>query len=188
MCVSEAFNAYLIRLGIKTLWPVTHLLCPSCGETWLQCQLNIDSLPLVGIPSRSPALLFLSVFATYFSFTFRSKLAVLNNRHAYFLLVDNGTQAKYGAELILRRKLEKFISNLKLHPCKLPKSNTQSGNRQSVEGLHSHLPRWLMWRVQWIALTLLIVLSSAQYSIHWLRQHECKNCMVNGEDCMLLLQ
>ncbi|XP_041632701.1 transient receptor potential cation channel trpm isoform X4 [Drosophila kikkawai] len=46
----------------------------------------------------------------------RSKLAVLNNRHAYFLLVDNGTQAKYGAELILRRKLEKFISNLKLHP------------------------------------------------------------------------
>ncbi|XP_055839433.1 transient receptor potential cation channel trpm isoform X4 [Episyrphus balteatus] len=46
----------------------------------------------------------------------RSRLAVLNNRHAYFLLVDNGTQAKYGAELILRRKLEKFISNLKLHP------------------------------------------------------------------------
>lgn len=47
----------------------------------------------------------------------RSKLAVLNNRHAYFLLVDNGTQGKYGAELILRRKLEKFISGLKLHPC-----------------------------------------------------------------------
>ncbi|XP_055380249.1 transient receptor potential cation channel trpm isoform X3 [Condylostylus longicornis] len=46
----------------------------------------------------------------------RSKLAVLNNRHAYFLLVDNGTQGKYGAELILRRKLERFISNLKLHP------------------------------------------------------------------------
>ncbi|XP_037922702.1 transient receptor potential cation channel trpm isoform X4 [Hermetia illucens] len=46
----------------------------------------------------------------------RSKLAVLNNRHAYFLLVDNGTMGKYGAELILRRKLEKFISNLKLHP------------------------------------------------------------------------
>lgn len=49
----------------------------------------------------------------------RSKLAVLNNRHAYFLLVDNGTQGKYGAEIILRRKLEKFISNQKLQPCKL---------------------------------------------------------------------
>ncbi|XP_055631073.1 transient receptor potential cation channel trpm isoform X5 [Toxorhynchites rutilus septentrionalis] len=46
----------------------------------------------------------------------RSKLAVLNNRHAYFLLVDNGTQGRYGAELILRRKLEKFISNQKLQP------------------------------------------------------------------------
>ncbi|KAJ9575656.1 hypothetical protein L9F63_007485, partial [Diploptera punctata] len=46
----------------------------------------------------------------------RSKYAVLNNRHAYFLLVDNGTSGKYGAELILRRKLEKYISNQKLHP------------------------------------------------------------------------
>lgn len=43
---------------------------------------------------------------------------MLNNRHAYFLLVDNGTQGKYGAEIILRRKLEKFISNQKLQPCK----------------------------------------------------------------------
>lgn len=46
---------------------------------------------------------------------FRSKYAVLNNRHAYFLLVDNGTSGKYGAELILRRKLEKYISIQKLH-------------------------------------------------------------------------
>ncbi|XP_021919467.1 transient receptor potential cation channel trpm isoform X2 [Zootermopsis nevadensis] len=45
----------------------------------------------------------------------RSKYAVLNNRHAYFLLVDNGTSGKYGAELILRRKLEKYISIQKLH-------------------------------------------------------------------------
>lgn len=51
-------------------------------------------------------------------FLLRSKLAVLNNRHAYFLLVDNGTQGKYGAEIILRRKLEKYISNQKLQPCK----------------------------------------------------------------------
>ncbi|XP_058838515.1 transient receptor potential cation channel trpm isoform X9 [Topomyia yanbarensis] len=48
----------------------------------------------------------------------RSKLAVLNNRHAYFLLVDNGSQGRYGAELILRRKLEKYISNQKLQPYK----------------------------------------------------------------------
>lgn len=48
----------------------------------------------------------------------RSKYAVLNNRHAYFLLVDNGTGGRYGAEIKLRRKLEKYISNLKLQPCK----------------------------------------------------------------------
>ncbi|XP_049813711.1 transient receptor potential cation channel trpm [Schistocerca nitens] len=46
----------------------------------------------------------------------RSKLAVLNSRHAYFLLVDNGITGKYGAEIILRRKLEKYISIQKLHP------------------------------------------------------------------------
>ncbi|CAL7938902.1 unnamed protein product [Xylocopa violacea] len=45
-----------------------------------------------------------------------SKYAVLNNRHAYFLLVDNGTGGRYGAEIVLRRRLEKYISNLKLQP------------------------------------------------------------------------
>ncbi|XP_029159547.1 transient receptor potential cation channel trpm isoform X2 [Nylanderia fulva] len=45
-----------------------------------------------------------------------TKYTVLNNRHAYFLLVDNGTGARYGAEIVLRRKLEKYISNLKLQP------------------------------------------------------------------------
>lgn len=62
----------------------------------------------------------------FFSTLHRSKLAVLNNRHAYFLLVDNGTQGKYGAEVILRRKLEKFISNQKLQPCELIAINSFS--------------------------------------------------------------
>lgn len=54
----------------------------------------------------------------YIFIIYRSKFAVLNNRHAYFLLVDNGTGGRYGAEIILRRKLEKYISIQKLHPCK----------------------------------------------------------------------
>ncbi|XP_071652036.1 transient receptor potential cation channel trpm isoform X2 [Temnothorax longispinosus] len=45
-----------------------------------------------------------------------TKYTVLNNRHAYFLLVDNGTGGRYGAEIVLRRRLEKYISNLKLQP------------------------------------------------------------------------
>ena len=50
----------------------------------------------------------------------RSRFASLNKHHAYFLLVDNGTVAKYGAEIALRRKLEKFIS-------------TQSINNQNLD-------------------------------------------------------
>lgn len=44
----------------------------------------------------------------------RSRFAGLNKHHAYFLLVDNGTVGKYGAEIALRRKLEKFISTQSL--------------------------------------------------------------------------
>ena len=73
----------------------------------------------------------------------RSRFAVLNNRHSYFLLVDNGTAGRYGAEIALRylitlrsvcrqlfkilfrfrRKLEKFISTQSLPsriPCTIP--------------------------------------------------------------------
>jgi hypothetical protein len=42
----------------------------------------------------------------------------LNNHHHHFLLADDGTSRKYGAEVILRRNLEKYISNQKLHPGK----------------------------------------------------------------------
>ena len=44
----------------------------------------------------------------------RSRFTSLNKHHAYFLLVDNGTVGKYGAEVALRRKLEKFISTQSL--------------------------------------------------------------------------
>ena len=44
----------------------------------------------------------------------RSRFAALNKHHSYFLLVDNGTTGKYGAEIALRRKLEKFISTQSL--------------------------------------------------------------------------
>lgn len=44
----------------------------------------------------------------------RSRFAALNKHHAYFLLVDNGTVGKYGAEIVLRRKLETHISTMNL--------------------------------------------------------------------------
>eukprot|EP00079_Xenopus_tropicalis_P018608 XP_004920661.1 PREDICTED: transient receptor potential cation channel subfamily M member 2-like [Xenopus tropicalis] len=37
-------------------------------------------------------------------------LCCLDNNHTHFILVDNGTYGKYGVEIPLRTKLEKFIS------------------------------------------------------------------------------
>ncbi|XP_035252165.1 transient receptor potential cation channel subfamily M member 7-like isoform X5 [Anguilla anguilla] len=44
-----------------------------------------------------------------------SKLNVLNSLHSHFLLVDDGMVGKYGAEAILRRHLEKHISQQRIH-------------------------------------------------------------------------
>ncbi|XP_070203392.1 transient receptor potential cation channel subfamily M member 3-like [Littorina saxatilis] len=40
--------------------------------------------------------------------------SVLNSNHSYFLLADNGTQGKYGGEILFRRKLEKYIAQQKI--------------------------------------------------------------------------
>ena len=48
-----------------------------------------------------------------------SKLSVLNNSHTHFILADNGTMGKYGAEGKLRRQLEKHISLQKINTSKL---------------------------------------------------------------------
>uniref|UniRef100_A0A672JG20 Transient receptor potential cation channel, subfamily M, member 3 n=1 Tax=Salarias fasciatus TaxID=181472 RepID=A0A672JG20_SALFA len=44
-----------------------------------------------------------------------SKLTVLNSLHSHFILADNGTTGKYGAEVKLRRHLEKHISLQKIN-------------------------------------------------------------------------
>nr|XP_004658189.2 transient receptor potential cation channel subfamily M member 1 isoform X2 [Jaculus jaculus] len=56
-----------------------------------------------------------------------SKLSVLNNSHTHFILADNGTLGKYGAEVKLRRQLEKHIS--------LQKINTRLGQGVPLVGL-----------------------------------------------------
>ncbi|XP_072004124.1 transient receptor potential cation channel subfamily M member 1 isoform X2 [Engystomops pustulosus] len=56
-----------------------------------------------------------------------SKLSVLNNTHTHFILADNGTLGKYGAEVKLRRQLEKHIS--------LQKINTRLGQGVPVVAL-----------------------------------------------------
>uniref|UniRef100_A0AAY4EK94 non-specific serine/threonine protein kinase n=1 Tax=Denticeps clupeoides TaxID=299321 RepID=A0AAY4EK94_9TELE len=47
-----------------------------------------------------------------------SKLNVLNSLHSHFILVDDGTVGKYGAEVRLRRELEKHINLQRIHASK----------------------------------------------------------------------
>ncbi|XP_057690569.1 transient receptor potential cation channel subfamily M member 1-like isoform X2 [Corythoichthys intestinalis] len=44
-----------------------------------------------------------------------SKLAVVNSSHSHFILADNGTSGKYGAEVRLRRQLEKHVALQKIN-------------------------------------------------------------------------
>ncbi|TKR93887.1 hypothetical protein L596_008261 [Steinernema carpocapsae] len=44
------------------------------------------------------------------SFSPKGKFAVLNNRHSYYLLVDNGSAGRYGADIVLRKRLESYIA------------------------------------------------------------------------------
>ncbi|KAK2920508.1 hypothetical protein Q8A73_002712 [Channa argus] len=44
-----------------------------------------------------------------------SKLSLLNSSHSHFILADNGTTGKYGAEVRLRRQLEKHIALQKIN-------------------------------------------------------------------------
>lgn len=47
-----------------------------------------------------------------------SKLNVLNSLHSHLILVDDGTVGKYGAEVNLRRELEKHINLQRIHASK----------------------------------------------------------------------
>lgn len=86
----------------------------------------------------------------------RSRFAALNNRHAYFLLVDNGTIGKYGAEIVLRRKLEKHISKQRLYPCKYSSTSEKSDNeierrlRLKIYSVWHILKAFLLVTIKWL--------------------------------------
>lgn len=71
-----------------------------------------------------------------------SKLSLLNNSHSHFILADNGTHGKYGAEVKLRRQLEKHISLQKINTRKqgLP-SLTMGGEHAARNGNMWHRKR-----------------------------------------------
>lgn len=53
---------------------------------------------------------FLKKTVSYHSMAIATKNnATLNSNHYYFLLVDNGTSGKYGGEVLLRKRFERFL-------------------------------------------------------------------------------
>lgn len=73
-----------------------------------------------------------------------SKLTVLNSLHSHFILADNGTTGKYGAEVKLRRQLEKHISLQKINTRKSSSLLVSSAVRKMAlwEKVIMHLMGW----------------------------------------------
>lgn len=70
-----------------------------------------------------------------------SKLSLLNNSHTHFILADNGTLGKYGAEVKLRRQLEKHISLQKINTSKFQQRPWFLGSTAAMKpGLKRKLP------------------------------------------------
>lgn len=80
------------------------------------CSENYNDIPHLPLP-----LLFIhQVFRPYQPLgNPLSKRADLNSFHSHFLLVDDGTLGKYGCQEGVRKKLEKHIQLLKIHPREL---------------------------------------------------------------------
>ncbi|XP_040297409.1 transient receptor potential cation channel subfamily M member 2 [Bufo bufo] len=82
-CINK--NRKMITIGIAT-WGVVHnrnSLISTTGSFPAQYQIDEES---------------------------QGSLSCLDNNHSHFILVDDGTNGRYGAEILLRAKLEKFIS------------------------------------------------------------------------------
>lgn len=66
-----------------------------------------------------------------------SKLSVLNSSHSHFILADNGTTGKYGAEVRIRRQLEKHIALQKINTRESKASHIGLGTTKQYFGLQS---------------------------------------------------
>lgn len=86
-----------------------------CWKLWLSW------LPVYVVASKAIFFIFMHVSFWQVSRVYQtmsnplSKLCVLNSSHTHFILADNGTLGKYGAEVKLRRQLEKHISLQKIN-------------------------------------------------------------------------
>ncbi|CAJ0948690.1 unnamed protein product, partial [Mesorhabditis belari] len=97
-----------------------------------------------GALRRKERLVGKEITVLYDQHTFHSKTGwgVLNDRHSYFLLVDNGTSGRHGAEVALRRKLEEHLAdtNLQHGYRKVPLVCTVlEGGTHTISAVHHYL-------------------------------------------------
>ncbi|XP_028249051.1 transient receptor potential cation channel subfamily M member 2 [Parambassis ranga] len=83
--LSSSMQGNIVAIGVAT-WGVIH---------------NRDSM--VHPEGRFPAHYMMDIKG-------QGRLSCLDNNHTHFLLVDDGTHGRYGAEIVLRSHLEKYIS------------------------------------------------------------------------------
>ncbi|PIO57814.1 hypothetical protein TELCIR_20766, partial [Teladorsagia circumcincta] len=63
-----------------------------------------------GLLKKRDELIGEDICVPYYPFSSKTRFTALNNRHSYFLLVDNGSVGRYGAEVVLRKRLENYIA------------------------------------------------------------------------------
>ncbi|ELT97529.1 hypothetical protein CAPTEDRAFT_120255, partial [Capitella teleta] len=112
---AKTTGAWIISGGTNT--GVMKHVGDALGDTLVQSRNNIITIGIApwGVVHNRVALIGRDVMVPYHAVASpKSNNVVLNSNHSYFILVDNGTVGKFGCEIILRRSLEKFVSQQKI--------------------------------------------------------------------------
>ncbi|KAI1718715.1 ion transport protein [Ditylenchus destructor] len=112
---AETTGAWIITSGIDS--GVVRHVARALDEAGISARMRSRVVTIGiapwGLLRRREKLLGKEVHVTYDRHYFsdrRSRYAVLNDRHSYFLLVDNGTVGRYGADIVLRKCFEDFLA------------------------------------------------------------------------------
>ncbi|VDP19178.1 unnamed protein product [Soboliphyme baturini] len=108
--VATTTSAWIITSGVRAgvTKQVAAALCGSTSSRSKQKFFVIGIAPW-GLVRHSEKLIGENRTVTYYPFSSRSRYLSLCEGHSCFLLVDNGTMGRSGAELLLRRRFEEFL-------------------------------------------------------------------------------
>uniref|UniRef100_A0A7E4V9N2 LSDAT_euk domain-containing protein n=1 Tax=Panagrellus redivivus TaxID=6233 RepID=A0A7E4V9N2_PANRE len=125
---AQTTGAWIITSGINTgvVRHVAKALDEAGISARMRSQILLIGIAPWGLVSRREKLVGIDAQVTYEHPSYSSRNRhhpLLNDRHSYFLLVDNGTVGRYGADIILRKRFEDYIAQkvkLKCGPERIP--------------------------------------------------------------------